>query len=63
MSKTKIPLTNNTIEQVMQDVPQNLVIFDSFAKSHATIPKYKKVSIGISGGSVSVVRTTDTIHS
>lgn len=43
------------LNKVIMEAPANFVIWDSFGKANATIPQFKKVSVGISGGSDSDV--------
>ncbi len=39
------------INEVLNNCPDNIVIFDSFVKTDATVPNYKKVLAAVSGGS------------
>lgn len=41
----------NNLEIALKSCPNNIVIFDSFVKTDATIPNYKKVLVAVSGGS------------
>lgn len=43
------------LKQVLNNCPNNIVIFDSFVKTDATVPKFKKVLVAVSGGSDSDV--------
>lgn len=41
----------NRLEVALENCPNNVVIFDSFVKTDATVPNYKKVLVAVSGGS------------
>lgn len=41
----------NRLQVALNNCPNNLVIFDSFVKTDATVPNYKKVLAAVSGGS------------
>ncbi len=46
-------MSNNNLKKILEEAPNNLIIFDSFVKSDQVVNKqnYKNISIGVSGGS------------